>query len=89
MTCPSQRTRFEDGSAARVEIPSDKGPEAFAAVLAEAADRRVPVQRISQGLWVRMQTDDELDEMARLGCVSFRYKANVSPLEARSGKKMS
>ncbi len=59
--------RFADGLAYRIEIPSVEGPEVMRAVLEEAADRGVPVRRVSQGSGVMMLTDRELDEMAALG----------------------
>src|SRR5437867_1791738 len=64
---PDSAKRFPDGAHYRVEIPSTEGPRALAAVLDEAERRGVPVVRVSQGSGVFMQTDDELDEMARLG----------------------
>ena len=59
--------RFADGVRYRVEIPSVEGPEVLRAVLEEADARGVPVRRVSQGSGVMMLTDEELDEMARLG----------------------
>lgn len=59
--------RFADGLAYRIEIPSVEGPEVMGAVLEEAAERGVPVRRVSQGSGVMMLTDRELDEMASLG----------------------
>jgi hypothetical protein len=59
--------RFADGLRYRVEIPSVEGPAVMQAVLAEAAERDVPVRRVSQGSGVMMLTDAELDEMASLG----------------------
>lgn len=64
---PTSDKRFPDGAHYRIEIPSVEGPEAFAAVLDEAARRSVPVQRISQGSGMMLLTDAELREMARLG----------------------
>src|SRR2546427_973082 len=64
---PDSPKRFPDGAHYRVEIPSTEGPRAFEAVLEEAERRGVPVVRISQGSGVFMHTDEELDEMARLG----------------------
>jgi hypothetical protein len=64
---PDSAKRFPDGSHYRVEIPSTEGPRAIEAVLDEAERRGVPVVRISQGSGVFMHTDEELDEMARLG----------------------
>lgn len=61
---PSQK-RFPDGAQYRVEIPSTEGPECLSAVLAEADRLQVPVHRVSQGTGVFLQTDSELDEMAR------------------------
>ena len=64
---PDSAGRFPDGAHYRVEIPSTEGPLAFEAVLDEAERRDVPVVRVSQGSGVFMHTDEELDEMARLG----------------------
>jgi len=59
--------RFSDGARYRIEIPSTEGPAVFRAVLEEANDRGVHVQRVSQGSGVMMLTDEEISEMARLG----------------------
>ena len=64
---PSSKKRFADGSAFKIEIPSTEGPNAFRAVLEEAAKRDVPVHRISQGSGIMLLTDDEIREMAKLG----------------------
>ena len=63
---PSSTKRFSDGAEFRVEIPSTEGPACLAAVLAEAERLDVRVHRVSQGSGVFMQTDAELEEMARL-----------------------
>lgn len=63
---PDSTKRFPDGAQYRVEIPSTEGPDCLRAVLEEAAARGVTVHRVSQGSGVFMQTDGELDEMARL-----------------------
>jgi hypothetical protein len=67
---PDSTKRFPDGAQYRIEIPSTEGPRAFEAVLDEAERRAVPVVRVSQGSGVFMQTDEELDEMARLGATA-------------------
>ena len=59
--------RFADGLRYRIEIPSVEGPRVLAAVLEEAAQRSVPVRRVSQGSGVMMLTDAEIREMATLG----------------------
>jgi hypothetical protein len=59
--------RFADGLRYRIEIPSVEGPRVLAAVLDEAAERDVPVRRVSQGSGVMMLTDAEIREMAELG----------------------
>ena len=64
---PDSAKRFPDGAHYRVEIPSTEGPRAFEALLEEAERRGVSVVRVSQGSGVFMLTDEELDEMARLG----------------------
>ena len=59
--------RFADGLRYRIEIPSVEGPRVLEAVLEEAAQRDVPVRRVSQGSGVMMLTDAEIREMAELG----------------------
>lgn len=65
--CPTSAKRFDDGAQYRIEIPSTEGPRAFQVVLEEAAARKVPVHRISQGSGIMLLTDDEIREMVRLG----------------------
>jgi hypothetical protein len=60
-------SRFADGLRYRIEIPSVEGPRVLEAVLDEAAQRDVPVRRVSQGSGVMMLTDAEIGELARLG----------------------
>jgi len=62
---PDSSKRFADGAMYRVEIPSTEGPRCLDAVLETAAALDVRVHRVSQGSGVFMQTDAELDEMAR------------------------
>lgn len=64
---PTSMKRFADGKAWKIEIPSTEGPRALAVVIEEAAARRVPVDRISQGSGIMLLTDDEILEMVRLG----------------------
>ncbi len=64
---PTSTKRFADGKAWKIEIPSTEGPRALAVVIEEAAARRVPVDRISQGSGIMLLTDDEILEMVRLG----------------------
>ncbi len=64
---PDSHRRFPDGAQYRIEIPSVEGPGCLEAVLEEAERLEVPVHRVSQGSGVFLQTDDELDSMARLG----------------------
>ena len=64
---PTSMKRFADGKAWKIEIPSTEGPKALAVVIEEAAARRVPVDRISQGSGIMLLTDDEILEMVRLG----------------------
>jgi Peptidase family U32 len=64
---PDSPKRFPDGAQYRVEIPSVEGPACLDAVLEEAERLDVRVHRVSQGSGVFLQTDDELDRMARTG----------------------
>jgi len=63
---PDSQLRFPDGAQYRIEIPSVEGPACLEAVLEESARLDVPVHRVSQGSGVFLQTDDELDSMARM-----------------------
>jgi Peptidase family U32 len=62
---PTSEKRFPDGAHYRVEIPSVEGPSCLDAVLEESDRLDVRVHRVSQGSGVFLQTDDELDRMAR------------------------
>jgi HEPN domain-containing protein len=64
---PTSTKRFSDGGQYRIEIPSCEGPNAMQAVIAEAAARRVPIHRVSQGSGIMLQTDDEIRAMLALG----------------------
>jgi hypothetical protein len=64
---PDSDKRFPDGAQYRVEIPSVEGPACLEAVLEEAERLDVRVHRVSQGSGVFLQTDAELDELARTG----------------------
>lgn len=63
---PTSEKRFPDGAQYRIEIPSTEGPECLRAVIEEAERLQVPIQRISQGSGVFLQTDQELEDMARV-----------------------
>jgi hypothetical protein len=63
---PDSQRRFADGAQYRIEIPSVEGPACLEAVLEEAERLDVAVHRVSQGSGVFLQTDDELDAMARM-----------------------
>ena len=64
---PDSHQRFPDGAQYRVEIPSVEGSACLEAVLEEADRLDVRIHRVSQGSGVFLQTDDELDSMARTG----------------------
>lgn len=59
--------RFPDGAHCRIEIPSTESPRALRAVLDEAAARKVPVHRTSQGSGIMLMTDEEILEMVAIG----------------------
>ncbi len=69
-TLPDSGKRFPDGAQYRVEIPSVEGPSCLEAVLEEAERLDVRVHRVSQGSGVFLQTDEELDQLARTGAES-------------------
>ncbi|MBI3666707.1 MAG: hypothetical protein HY236_10885, partial [Acidobacteria bacterium] len=56
-SCPASTKRFPDGGQYRIEIPSTEGPRVLAAVLDEAAKRRTPLHRVSQGSGIMLLTD--------------------------------
>jgi hypothetical protein len=64
---PDSQRRFPDGAEYRIEIPSVEGPNCLEAVLEEADRLDVRIHRVSQGSGVFLQTDAELERMARIG----------------------
>ncbi len=64
---PPSSARFPDGAHFRIEIPSVEGPAVLRAVVAEAAARRITVNRVSQGSGAMLLSSAELAEMARVG----------------------
>ncbi len=64
---PTSPARFPDGAHYRIEIPSVEGPAALVAVLDEARQRGVTIQRVSQGSGIMLLTDADIRAMARLG----------------------
>jgi hypothetical protein len=63
---PSE-TRFPDGASFRIEIPSVEGPNPLKAVVKEAARRKIPIHRVSQGSGIMLQSRDEMKEMFHIG----------------------
>jgi hypothetical protein len=66
----ASQARFPDGAHYRVEIPSVEGPAVLRSVVSEAAERRVTVNRVSQGSGAMLLSGAELAEMARIGADS-------------------
>ena len=64
---PASLARFSDGAHFRIEIPSVEGPAVLRAVVADAAARKVTVNRVSQGSGAMLMSAGELAEMARIG----------------------
>jgi hypothetical protein len=60
---PESASRFPDGGAYRIEIPSVEGPEPLAAVIEAAAEHRVTVHRVSQGSGAMLLADGEIEAM--------------------------
>ena len=82
---PDSTKRFPDGAQYRVEIPSTEGPRCLEAVLEQAAALDVRVHRVSQGSGVFMQTDAELDELARTWRPMRRSRSRCSRGRAQPG----
>ncbi len=64
---PTSSLIFPDGRSHHVEIASVEGPEALSAVLDEAREQGVRVDRVSQGSGIMLQKDDEITAMLELG----------------------
>ncbi|MGW9438066.1 U32 family peptidase [Streptomyces sp. NPDC055607] len=64
---PASGRTFPDGAPFRIEVPSVEGPRVMAAVLDEARQRGVTVNRVSQGSGAMLHSQGELAEMAVLG----------------------
>lgn len=58
---------FPDGANMRIEIPSVEGPAVLAAILDEASERGVVINRVSQGSGAMLQSEAELRQMSRIG----------------------
>ena len=63
---PSSSLRFPDGADFRIEIPSVEGPKILAAVVKEAKEYGVIVNRVSQGSGAMLQTEAEMREMSKI-----------------------
>lgn len=64
---PASPKRFPDGGQYRIEIPSTEGPRALDQLLRDAATRKVPIHRVSQGSGIMLMTDEEITEMLDIG----------------------
>jgi len=64
---PTSPYRFPDGAHYRIEVPSVEGPATLQAVLDQAQQLGVTIQRISQGSGMMLLTEDEIRAMARIG----------------------
>jgi hypothetical protein len=65
--CPAPASRFPDGAAFRVEIPSVEGPKVLEEVIRSARREGVTVNRVSQGSGAMLLRESELEAMAELG----------------------
>lgn len=63
---PQSSVRFPDGAHFRIEIPSVEGPKVLAAVVKEAQNCGVTVNRVSQGSGAMLHTEAELREMSKI-----------------------
>jgi len=66
-SAPASTARFADGADFRIEISSVEGPAVLAAVVREAAERGVVVNRVSQGSGAMVLSEAELREMSAIG----------------------
>jgi hypothetical protein len=64
---PPSSAAFADGRPYHIEIASVEGPEALAAVLDEAGQLGVRIDRVSQGSGIMLQQDSEITDMLALG----------------------
>lgn len=64
---PESHSRFDDGRSWRLEIPSVEGPGAMRAVLDEAKNRGIGVDRVSQGSGIFMLSQSEIADMLDQG----------------------
>jgi hypothetical protein len=70
LAAPTSVARFPDGADFRIEIPSVEGPRVLAAVLRDAEQRGVLVNRVSQGSGAMVLSESELKEMSRIGAAA-------------------
>lgn len=63
---PPSSLSFPDGAHFRIEIPSVEGPKVLTAVIKEAKEYGVTVNRVSQGSGAMLQTEAEMREMSKI-----------------------
>jgi hypothetical protein len=87
---PASSSRFPDGAHFRIEIPSVEGPGVLRAVLDEANERGVTVNRVSQGSGAMLHSTDELHEMSVIGAdAGIEISLFVGPREEWGVSAMS
>ncbi len=64
---PTSQQTFDDGGHYRVEIPSVEGPATMEAVIKEAKELNVTVNRVSQGSGIMLLSDAEITSMVEMG----------------------
>ena len=87
---PASSSRFPDGAHFRIEIPSVEGPGVLRAVLDEANERGVTVNRVSQGSGAMLHSTAELHEMSVIGAdAGIEVSLFVGPREEWGVSAMS
>ncbi|MGP4039245.1 hypothetical protein ACTWP4_04950 [Gracilibacillus sp. D59] len=64
---PSSSQTFDDGGNFRIEIPSVEGAATMKAVIEEAKEQDIHVNRVSQGSGIMLLSDQEIKEMVAMG----------------------
>jgi hypothetical protein len=90
LVAPASSSRFPDGAHFRIEIPSVEGPGVLRAVLDEANQRGVTVNRVSQGSGAMLHSTVELHEMSVIGAdAGIEISLFVGPREEWGVSAMS
>ncbi|MBN9610757.1 MAG: hypothetical protein BGO26_15875 [Actinobacteria bacterium 69-20] len=83
---PASGKRFPDGADFRIEVSSVEGPAVLAAIVRDAAERGVVVNRVSQGSGAMVLSEADMREMSAIGAdAGLEISLFIGPREEWGG----